>query len=136
MHAFKFEISLRFFSKVIDPAEIYTQLGLEPEWQHKIGEPRKTPKGIALKGVYDISYCSFNFDRQNDEELHEMLDRILNGLTPHAELFYRMRDSGGRAEFFIGWYSPGNTGDTLSFELLRKISELRIDLALDVYGGN
>ncbi|WP_256388442.1 hypothetical protein [Pandoraea sp. PE-S2R-1] len=37
-------------------------------------------------------------------------------------------------EFFIGWFSTGNTGETLDFELLKKLGELGIDLALDVYG--
>jgi Domain of unknown function (DUF4279) len=134
MHTFKFELSLRFYSKTVDPYEIYTQLGLEPKWQHKIGEPRMTPKGVPLDGVYDCSYCSFCFNRQIDEELHDMLDRILNCLIQHKDLFYRIRDTGGRSEFFVGWYSPGNTGDTFSYELLNKINSLRIDLALDVYG--
>ena len=136
MHPFKFEISLRFTSKVIDPSEICTYLGLEPEWQHKIGEQRITPKGGILDGVYSSSYCCFSFNRQEDEELNEMLNRVVTGLIQHKNLFDRIRDSGGRSEFFVGWYSPGNTGDTFSYELLNKISTLRIDLALDVYGGD
>lgn len=134
MHSFKFELSLRFFSKIIDPCEISTQLGFEPKWLHKIGDPRKTPKGVLLNGIYDESYCSFCFNRYNDEELHEMLERILNGLIQHKDIFDRIRDSGGRSEFFVGWYSPVNTGDIFSYELLNKICALRIDLALDVYG--
>lgn len=136
MHAFKFSVSLRVFSQVVDPSEICEQLGLEAKWKHKIGEPRTTPKGVPLDGVYDRNYCSFNLNRKDDEELHEMLDRITNNLLQHKELFCRIRESGGRSEFFIGWYSPGNTGDTFSNELLSKISDLRIDLALDVYGGD
>lgn len=40
MHAFPFELSLRFFSQVIDPSEISSQLGLEPQWEHKMGDLR------------------------------------------------------------------------------------------------
>ena len=134
MNPFNFEISLRVTTKVIDPSEICIRLGLEPEWQHKIGEPRTTPKGVLLEGVYESSYCCFSYERQHDEELHEMLDRIINNLMQHKDIFCLIRDSGGRSEFFVGWYSLGNTGDTFGYELLSKISELRIDLALDVYG--
>lgn len=134
MHSFRFAVSLRVFSHSVSPDEICAQLELEPKWQHKIGEPRMNPKGIPLGGVYDSSYCSFNLIRLNDEELHEMFGRIVDDLFHHKALFHRVRDEGGRSEFFIGWYSPGNTGDTFSHDLLVKLGELRIDLALDVYG--
>lgn len=134
MHAFRFAVSLRVFSQTVDPSEICEQIGLEPKWKHTIGEPRKNLKGLLLGGVYDCSYCSFSLIRNGDEELHEMLDRIVDGLLQHETLFRRIRDGGGRTEFFIGWYSTGNTGDTFSNALLSKLGVLQIDLALDVYG--
>lgn len=136
MHALKFEISLRFFTKIVDPSEIYTELGLRPKWQHTIGEPRKTPKGDLLEGVYDSSYCTFCFNRRKNEQLHEMLDRIVDELLLHKELFDKIRNTGGRSEFFIGIYLIDNNGDTLTHKLLCKIAKLGIDLALDIYGGN
>ena len=62
------------------------------------------------------------------------LDRVVDSLLQHETLFRRIRDGGGNAEFFIGWFSTGNTGDTLSHDLLKKLGDLQIDLALDVYG--
>lgn len=136
MHSFKFEISLRITTSNIDPVDISTRLKLIPEFQHKKGEQRKTPKGELLKGVYENSYCCFAYNRVDDEELHSMLDRIVTGLMSHSDLFDKISVNGGHAEFFIGWYSPGNTGDLLNHELLNKLSQLKIDLALDVYGGD
>lgn len=135
MHAFDFSVSLRVFSQTVNPSEICEQLGLEPKWKHTIGEPRTNPKGILLGGLYDCSYCSFSLIRQGDEELHEMLDRVADGLLQHENLFHRIRDSSGRTELFIGWYSSGNTGDSFSNVLLSKLGALRIDVALDVYGA-
>lgn len=135
MHPFRFAVSLRVFSRSVDPAaEICARLELKPKWQHKIGEPRMNPKGIPLGGVYDSSYCSFNLTRLDDEDLHEMLDRVVDSLLQHKELFHQIRNNGGRSEFFIGWYSPGNTGDSFSYSLLSKLGDLQIDLAFDVYG--
>ena len=136
MHPFKFDISLRFFGKAIDISEIRLCLGFEPKFQHQIGKQRTTPKGDILDGVYETSYCSFDYKRQQNEELYEMIARIVESLTPHKDLFNRIRENNGRSEFFIGWYSTGNTGDTLDYKLLGKISALKIDLALDVYGGD
>ena len=134
MHAFRYQVSLRFYSQTVDPSEIGGVLGLEPKWNHKIGEPRITPKGALLGGVYDCSYCSFALTPCGNEDLHALLDRVVDGLLQHEALFHRIRDDRGRAEFFVGWYSTGNTGDTLSSLLLSKLGALGIDLALDVYG--
>ncbi|MFC5475100.1 DUF4279 domain-containing protein [Paraherbaspirillum soli] len=134
MHSFHFVVSLRFFSQTIAPSEISVQLGLEPMWQHEIGEPRVSIKGAPLGGIYGSNYCSFRFKRQGSEELNEMLDRIVMNLLQHKIFFDRIREDSGRTEFFIGWYSTGNTGDTFSNSLLSKLGELKIDLALDVYG--
>lgn len=134
MHAFKFSVSLRVFSQVVDPDEISVQLGMKPRWKNIMGEPRTNPKGIPLGGVYDSNYCSYSLSPQNEEELHEILDKTVDCLLKHKDLFNKIHNCGGRSEFFIGWYSIGNTGDTFSSTLLYKLGEMKIDLALDVYG--
>ncbi|MDO3526763.1 DUF4279 domain-containing protein [Ralstonia pseudosolanacearum] len=134
MNAFRFSVSLRFSTKTVEPDEICSLLGLVPKWKHRIGEPRVNPKGALLGGVYESSYCSFRLTQVGDERLCEMLNRVADNLVRNKRLFHRIRGEGGRAEFFIGWYSPGNTGDTFDHGLLEKLSELKIDLALDVYG--
>ncbi len=94
-----------------------------------------SPKGVSLGGVYETSYCSFEIPQQTGEELSEMLDRVTNELTPHLELLSKIRACDGRIEFFIGWYSEGNTGDVFSYELMRKLGELGVDMAFDIYGA-
>lgn len=135
MKAFEFDVSLRFFGKSFDPSDLAAEIGMKPVYTHKIGERRKTPKGTALEGVYDVSYCSCDVERLDDEELSETLRRSVDFLEQHKDLFNKIRSQGGRAEFFIGWFSTGNTGDTLPYELLAKLGALKIDLALDVYDG-
>lgn len=106
---------------------------MEPKWQHKKGEQRMTPKGTLLDGTYDLNYCSFSLNAYEGEELHEMLDRIAENLLSHEAFFSQIQNEGGRAEFFVGWYSTGNTGDVLNNNLLNKLAKLKIDLALDIY---
>jgi hypothetical protein len=107
---------------------------MNPKYMHKMGERRTRPDGIFLEGVYDENYCTFSLDRRGDEELHEMLARIIVELLPYKKLFHHIRSEGGCVEFFIGWFSTGNTGDTLGHSMLKRMGELGIDLALDVYG--
>lgn len=135
MNEFRFSVSLRLFTKTVEPDEICALLGLGAKWKNKIGEPRVNPKGTPIGGFYESSYCSFRLVQIDGERLHDMLNRVAENLAKHKQLFHRIRDEGGRTEFFVGWYSPGNTGDTFSHGLLEKFADLKIDLALDVYGG-
>jgi len=136
LNPFKFTVSLRFrlFNKDMNTAEICDNLRLQPERQWTIGEPRKTPKGDPLSGVYDCSYCYFRLAQQNDEDLHEKRSRVCDELTQHEDFFHRIRKSGGNIEFFIGWGSVGNSGDIFDSVLLKKLAKLEIDLAIDVCG--
>lgn len=135
MNTFDFDISLRTYSFDVDADEICRLLvGFEAKWIHQKGESRVSPKGQVLDGVYDQNYCLFPIQRRGQEELHEVLERVTTSLICHKELFLRIRTGGGRSEFFIGWYSRGNTGDTFSSILLLRLGELGIELALDVYG--
>lgn len=135
MHSFVFSVSLRFFSLNIDPDIICQQLQCVPKWKYKMGDLRKTPDGRALGGVYDRSYCSFKLAGRQSVEFHEFLEETIADLFKYKSTFDWVADSGGRSELFIGWDSPGNTGGVFESALLRKLGELNIDLALDVYGS-
>lgn len=135
MNPFQFDISLRVFHPSLLPAEIWRHLELEADLENGVGQPRSTPKGQPLEGSYRLTYCLFNLSRVGEEALHETIERIAVQLKPKEEFLRRLRSSGGRAELFIGWYSPSNSGDILSHELLKNLGNLGIDLALDVYSG-
>lgn len=49
------------------------------------------------------------------------------------QFFKKVIASGGNIEYFIGWHLNGNTGDTLSHELLRELADLGISLSFDLY---
>ncbi len=135
MNPFIYRVTLRIFSQNDESKEICDLLGLEPTVKQTFGQPRKTPKGNLLDGTYDISYCSFRIAQQSDDEqLHEVLERTVVSLMQQQKLFSRIKDEGGRIEFFIGWFSKGNSGETLGWALLDKLAALHIDLAFDVYG--
>jgi hypothetical protein len=135
MNPFQFKISLRFFGSSFDPSDLSAELDMKPIHVQKMGERRKTPKGTELEGTYDASYCTFNIERHGDEDISTTLERFSISLDRHKDLFDRIRSNGGRIELFVGWFSVGNTGGTLPFELLSKLGDLEVDLALDIYGS-
>ena len=134
MNPFRFMVSLRFSGKHIDCDYISQHINLKPKHKWKTGEPRKTPKGTLLEGVHERSYCTYPIEKNEGEDLSELLDRVVDELMPHKSLFDEVRESGGEAEFFIGWFTSGNSGDIFTYDLLRKLGELSIDLSFDVYG--
>lgn len=133
MHKVKHSVSLRFFSQTADLDDVCSRLGLTPKWLQKIGEPRISPKGLPLGGSYDRSYCSVKLEIHETDDVHQTLERAVLNLIHHKDVLHDVRRGGGRVEFFVGWHSVGNTGDTFDFDLLTKIGVLGIDLALDVY---
>lgn len=52
MQNFSFVVALRIWHPNIDPAVITGKLGISPEWTHKAGSQRTTPKGRPLAGSY------------------------------------------------------------------------------------
>jgi hypothetical protein len=113
---------------------------MEPKWTHQIGEPRITPDGELLGGVYDCNYCSFSLWRQNDENVDtEVLESVLSKMTDrlivHKDMFLRIKNGGGSVEFFVGWFAGSNNGAIFNAALLKRMGELGLDLSLDVYGG-
>jgi len=134
MNPFDFSVSLRVFSNNIDPSEVSSTLGLEAEGEHRKGEPRRRPDGVLLKGVYEANYCSYHVKRHGDEELHETLARFTDSLMKHKDVFRKIFVDGGKAEYFIGWFTFGDSGDIFKHDLLGKLGALHIDLALAVYG--
>ena len=135
MNGFEFSLSLRIEHPGMSPQDISTALSLTPRTSWCAGDPRRSPEGRVLDGRYPTTYWSCNLDHPPGESLSECLGRSAETLAPHAEFLRTIRSTGGRCEFFVGWFSGRNSGELLGCHLLCKLCELQIDLALDVYGS-
>lgn len=110
-------------------------LGREPNIVWKAGDPRCTPTGAALEGVYPHTYWVWRLHRGDAEELEETLCTDLDHLERHSEFFTQLTLEGGSAEYFIGWFSGRNSGTELSAPLLARLGRLGVQLSLDIYGS-
>jgi hypothetical protein len=138
MNDYRFKISLRVRHPSMDPARITDALGLIPSRSWRSGEPRATPKGTPLKGKWPDSYWTTHIseDRLADKTLPTAIREALERLTPHKDFLHQIRSEGGAAEFFIGWFLDGNSGDIFDYELLARAADLKIDLSFDVYADD
>ncbi len=135
MNPFAYAYSLRLRHPSCDPSEISRALERTPRFSWKAGEPRKTPDGKALDGVNPCTYWCSEQAHGDDGELVRALSLDLDWLEKHRDFLIQFSGSGGSVEYFVGWYTPAkNSGEMFHWSLLKRFSDLRIDLALDVYG--
>jgi hypothetical protein len=135
MNKFKFDLSFRIRHPQMDAEKICLQLGLKAKHKWTAGNQRKTPKGDLLEGTYDESYCSFPLDHDDEAELADLIRSSTQSLKPHEKFLQLISSTGGRLEYFIGWYSDGNSGEEFDADLINQLASLRIGLSFDFYGG-
>ena len=135
MNKFRYDVSFRVFHPNMNPDDICKKLNMQASHKWCVGEHRRTPKGTSLSGVYNESYCSFSLKHPADLELGGFLRQWNEKLLTFKAFLNQICTSGGRLEYFIGWYSKENSGETFDWTLLEGLVELKIDLAIDFYGG-
>jgi hypothetical protein len=138
MHHYSYVISLRLWHPSMDPRSISQTLGMEPRHSSKAGEPRCTPKGSLLEGVYRETYWSTSLlpDGEHSSEgtqLEDYLGHLLDQLVKYTEFFSRIRSDGGRVELFVGTYGSRNFGFEFAPHILRSLVEIGLTFSLDVY---
>ena len=116
-----------------DLLPVCTALGLVPRIAWKKGDERRTPKGRSLGGVRDSSYCSAHLGETSREPLSEKIEAALMRLEPYREVLEEVWSTGGRLSLLVGWFLDEDTGDTLGLPILQKMSELRIELGVNLY---
>ncbi len=131
---FSFTISLRVRHPTMDPVIIGDALAIEPGISWKAGEPRQTPTGTPLPGVYPDTYWTAKIAAGHwPLNINDAIHKALIDLVHHRPFFHRVRKEGGTVEFFIGWFFENQSGDVLTHQCLALAGDLQIDLSFDIY---
>jgi len=135
MNPFRYRFSLRLRHPTMDPKDISSALGMKPHFQWMAGKGRTTPKGDPLEGVNAVTYwCSEGIEGEGFDLAGSLSSHLL-ALEARRPFFADFVLTGGSIDYFVAWFTDGlNTGATLPWQLLKRLSDLRIDLDLDVYG--
>ena len=134
---YDYTITLRIGHPSIDPDEMTSALGIEPDRVNRVGEQRRSlhNEPRPLKGFYTETFwcATLREGRYPDEELVSALDKVLGTLSPHKAFFEKNRANGGRQELFIGWFFYHNSGDVFEPALFRRLAEMGLALSFYVY---
>lgn len=128
-----FQVSLCVKHPNTDPTKITAALRLAPKRTTRAGAPRTTPRGNPLKGTYDVTFWTHEFDVKGASELGVVLEYLIERLQKHKRFFHRIVCEGGAVELFCGVFAAGNWDEILSHTLMSQLAALRVDLRLDVY---
>jgi hypothetical protein len=127
------KISLRLWDAKRDVGALLGSCGLNPLRSCIAGEPRTSPRGAVLEGVWDKSYAFVRLPFPDGSTLKESLEHVLDGIEPFSDQIVGFVDSGGEAELFVGWHFDDNSGETVGWRLSRRLADYRLNLSLDIY---
>ena len=136
MSPYSFYLDLRFWHPSIDPRLITEALGRNPGNISRVGEPKMTPAGRLLKGVWQRSYWSQNIVRvENSTELdaETAIARELELLQPSANFLLELHQSGGTGMLELNSWSSGSHAFVLPPQALLKAGTLGLSIAHHVY---
>ncbi len=138
MQRYSYNIGIRIWHPSIKPDEITRVFGIKPQNCSEAGQPRKTPKGTLLEGVYRESYWSADpFERgeysSTDDLAEDTLNEVIQILEPHKDFIQKLRGEGARVLVQVSSFSGRNYAFELSPDLLGKYAALGVSLTHDVY---
>jgi hypothetical protein len=136
MSSYGFYLNLRFWHPTIDPRSITDALGREPERACWAGDPKTSPTGRALQGVWARSYWSQGIVRMEDSSVFDAetaIDRELDALQPHAEFLLEFNNSGGTGMLELNSWGDGSYAIILTPGILGKAARIAVALAHQVY---
>ena len=138
MSDYEFTISLRILHPTIEPSTITQTLGIEPQHSWKAGDPRRSPAGGELEGVFRQSYWTGRLMEKpqlSSERLsvESVLVQILSQLRRAHDFLEQLNTDGGVAELLVSLYARENFRLDLSAESLALLGRLRLAVVLEVH---
>jgi hypothetical protein len=102
-----------------------------------VGKPRIDVKGNKSSGINQETYWAADLTKGkgvNSREitLEDYLAKQVGKLKKSEKFFKRIRETGGRIEFFVALFCDKITGADFPSALLADMSKLGIDLSLDI----
>lgn len=130
----RFQIDLLIIHPSLDPAEISASLQLNAQFQHRVGDQRYTPTGTKLSGAHPDTRWRYT-ERHETEGQHfvPQLEGFVDALHRHKAYFSHLASAGGSMTIVVNFLGDGYFGDQIPAKTLAKLSELNLNLGIEVF---
>ena len=119
----------------LTPEELSGEFSLKPRMSKCVGQPRRTPKGTPMPGVWPDTRWSVQEVRNGDRYFFTRLDKLLDRFSQHRDFLRRIAETGGRTNFIIELPGEANIGNTLTEQSIAKLADLKGSLGVEVFPG-
>ena len=129
----RYSIRVLIVHPTLTPDEISDALNLNPDTEHCVGQPRRTPRGEATGGVWPDTRWSVEEIRNGERFFFKRLDKLLDRFGKYRDFLRRVAETGGRTNFIVGLCGEENIGDTLSEQAVARLADLKGSLGVEVF---
>jgi hypothetical protein len=130
----RFLVQLFVVHPAMSPEAISSALGLEAHNAQAAGEPRKTPKGTPLPGIYPDTRWRHSVEcAVTDQWFAAEVTRFVDRLEPHRAFLAGLRSTGGKVSVIIQLLGDGYLSDEIPATTLAKLVELQLGLAFESF---
>jgi hypothetical protein len=130
----RFDVELLVVHPFMSADEISRELQLEAHFSHNVGEPRVTPKGTSLPGVYqDTRWRHTVRHTLQDQWFANHAKQFIESLKPHREVLARFRADGGRTMLILQFLNDDYFGDEIRCATLATMIDLGLDFGIECF---
>ncbi len=126
-----YNVSFRLKHPRMPVDEISRRLGSKPDRGWTAGDPRTTPRGRPLAGLWKDSYWAKRVKSRTDLRPDEAIAQHLASMSQHLRFFASVVRAGGWVEYYLSCESTGAVGVLFEPALLRELGRMHIQLGID-----
>lgn len=117
----------------IDPGEVTREFGLTPHVAFRKGCVRALQNGKELPGVSRDSRWNHVYRFSKGHRLGDALAQVVTFLEGHKAFIKKLCLQGASFELYVQLPGAKNIGDSIPWDLLRRMSQLRVSLGIEVF---
>jgi hypothetical protein len=117
----------------IEAERISREFGLSPHACYTAGKVRVLPNGRILPGLATESSWNHIYDYSGDARPKDSLLNVVTFLEQHKVFLRKITLQGGTVELYVQLPGDTNIGDTLPWDLLGRMGNLRVSLSVEVF---
>jgi Domain of unknown function (DUF4279) len=133
--SYRFFLYLFVVHPTMAPEEIGENLGMEAHIAHRVGAPRRTPKGTPLSGTYANTVWRHSVEHViANQGFEPEVARLVDKLEPHKAFLDQIKSTGGTATIGIQ-FMDGLLSDEISCTTLARLVNLGLSLGIENFAG-